>query len=386
MPNTENRCSCCNHEVAADEYDVVSGRIVCDDCRYTCEECGEQVGEDNVVVVLDILFCSYDCIHNYGFRECVDCDTYFHYEREGLNTPNGSVCGRCGEYYGYCDGCHEYHHQDRMQYTDDDSRYYCNDCYSENDRQRLIFNYSYKPNPMFTKLSYENTTYLGLEIEVECGELDRNRIAEKLRKWLNDRDIGQYVYFKDDGSLRNGIELVFHPFTLKALHKKFPLRKFMAKVKDLGCRGYSAGNAGFHIHLSKESFKGNKNIHKAKAFFYKCSKSLKKFSRRKDFGYCRFDTFLNMSNITNENGRYSALNTTNTHTVEVRIFRSTTSYNRILASIHFSDCLVGYVRSVSWQFLVNNTGEIIWNDFLQYVKRFGYCHLYKYLKGNRICA
>ena len=92
---------------------------------------------------------------------------------------------------------------------------------------KLIHNYNYIPDETrFCRTEEddnENNLYLGIELEISGSsqESDNEEDAKEIQKVIQ-KDVegaDKSVYFKHDGSI-NGFEIVFHPHTIKAGHKK----------------------------------------------------------------------------------------------------------------------------------------------------------------------
>lgn len=411
-PEPENTCvECCDcgGDVEVSDAYTVDGDYFCNDCVIVCERCEEVVRNSDATRAGDCYYCSDNCASEAGWIYCDDCEEWRDSDCSTYIEGHGTVCERCRDSgcYRYCEECGNDYEEDDGEYSEAEEEWRCYGCLGlENPRRsrrsrsgeyvpRLINEYGYKPEAVLQKMDWENTTYLGLELEVECGDKSRNEMAQKLKDWLTAEKLSDYIYFKDDGSLSNGIELVFHPFTLKAFHKKFPLRKLLLKLKDMGFLAYKTGSCGLHIHVSKSSFQktvGEKSkgsgSHVGKVFFYLCQSYLKKFSRRKKngFGYCQFDTSFPVDGIAQMNGRYSALNTcASDKTYEIRIFRATLDYKRFLASLQFADAFTAYVAKRSLAFMKNHNGAEVWQDFLDFCKKENrYSQFVKYILRNRI--
>lgn len=89
--------------------------------------------------------------------------------------------------------------------------------------------HNYMPNELkFKSLNKEDNLYMGFELEIE-REIDNTdddeyeilkRKAIDLQKFLNKETKENLFYFKEDGSLNYGFEIVSHPMTYKYIKKK----------------------------------------------------------------------------------------------------------------------------------------------------------------------
>lgn len=189
---------------------------------------------------------------------------------------------------------------------------------------------------------------IGLEIEIEAKNTrnsdeyedeDENEESDEESSLTNklaslDYAIKKFIpgqaYVCNDGSLRDGCEIVTAPRTLSEVkqnyHNYYGLLK---KLKRSGYQSHDSGRCGLHIHISKKAMSPVKwdslkrTLGRYQTFF-------KAISRRDNpnnsdpFYFCNF---------TGSHGRYMALNTENYHTNEFRFFRGTLKPESFLASI-----------------------------------------------------
>ena len=392
------KCDCCREPLTDNDNDgegtdTVDG-IVCDDCfsddYFYCEQCNECHRQENVVTVFDNHYCSDSCAHGAGYINCDDCEAWVHNDDSYTNRNGNSICESCSDNYYSCHECGEIVHSDDTHYNDSTGNNYCSDCWRGSD-DSLIKDYSYKPStPVYVKMEYENTMYLGIELEVECHSNDSpSEKASLVKAWLDNHKVGELVYFKEDGSLSNGFEIVFMPMTLKGIHKKFPMKKFLRYLQDIKLTSHDKGTCGLHVHLSRKNLKET-DVYKGKLFFYTCQRMLKKLSARTNgdrddpFHFCKFDGSMPAIGD-NMAGHFSALNISNPKTIEIRIFRGTLIYERFLASIQFADAFGEYIQKMGVAYLKNNHGSLVWAGFIAWVKQSGkYNQFLKYVIKKNI--
>jgi len=111
----------------------------CDDCRcgmYTCDNCGAWIDPD--------------------------CD-------EIRSDGRIEICEHCyNNYYQTCDCCGDLVHVDDAHYTHYEC--FCENCYEEVEENNNLYDYGYKPSPVFFRKEDEITqTYFGMEFEVDDG-------------------------------------------------------------------------------------------------------------------------------------------------------------------------------------------------------------------------
>lgn len=400
MPNisTElpvNQCFECENEFTTDNLFLHDGKLYCQDCESekfcVCEKCEEFSSVDDSIEIDGHWFCCQRCANRAYFYECADCDTWFNSNQEsyGENTGGECVCESCYEQYGRCERCEEIFNSDDLEYIDGNN--YCEHCENSIRHNRIIRKYDYNPPRfLFDKMPWENTIFLGIELEVECrSNMDNEDMASKVIKWLEKNNVQDRVYIKEDGSLNNGFEIVFMPSTLQALHKRFPMRKFLAYLKKLGLSSHEHGTCGLHVHVSRSKLTA-RDLWAGKLFFFKCRSQLVKFSGREDseegLNYCKFDSLIPRDGISQDYGRYSAFNTSaSRHTVELRLFRGTLQYPQFQASLQFSDLFTEFIQQASVVFLKTKTSEVIWGELLRFAKsKRKYGQFLKYIKQKGI--
>jgi len=210
--------------------------------------------------------------------------------------------------------------------------------------------------------------FLGVELEVDRG-------SEDVLSELSEYD-GARVYFKRDGSLSdNGIEAVSHPTTLPVHLKEFGWSELFTTFKDYGYTSHEAGNCGIHVHVNNSYLgKTQRGIDLAQfkllAVFSRFWYELEKISRRTEFEYCHKNGEpMNMYELREEKdrGRYYALNFSNFHTTEFRLWRGSLNLNTFCASLEITARLCEFVkthniietRNISWSGLRNfiNSGS-----------------------------
>jgi hypothetical protein len=172
---------------------------------------------------------------------------------------------------------------------------------------------------------------------------------------------------KDDGSLNYGFEIVSHPHTLKEFDKfNWSVLKQLKKT----CRSWDTDTCGLHVHVSRsgfgelfsrEQFDSRTAYYSAVALsrqahelrfmklIYDNERQVKRISGRSS-SYASFeDKGQLVQKIkwgTQNNGRYSAVNTENDSTIEVRVFRGSLRKERVMSAIEFVHSAVEYTRDL----------------------------------------
>ena len=329
-----------------------------------CDLCGEEVSSQNAIRFDGTILCT-DCF-NQRVTECSHCGRSIWRD----DSRNGEYCQDCYDnLYETCTECGDDVCRDDVCYHNDEP--YCQNCYDEiNDS--IIHDYYYKPDPIFYG---KGQPHYGIEIEIdEGGEYDDN--AERILNIGN--RINEHIYCKHDGSLDDGFEIVSHPATLEYHTKTIPWKKILDEALEMGYYSHNSGTCGLHVHINRaalgESVEEQENtIARIVYFFEKFWDKILRFSRRTETQADRWASRYgcSMDNPkeslkgakTSGLGRYTAVNLTNTFTVELRIFRGTLRYKTFMATLQFVDLLC--------EMAINLTDEkfqtMTWKEFAETV-------------------
>lgn len=348
-------CCCCCGELLTpnDGYELNNGDIYCPNCYDelpTCDICGE-VCSITYSTYYDghfITSCSY-CANNFNY--CGIHNLYY----DGVKCP---LCKPITKLYN-CSTVLRYHPQVPITPID-------------NYRQIKQID-----------------TFKGYGIELEINKDETRELyqpfemANLCNKYLKGK-----AYYTEDGSLRNGFEIVTQPITPLAFTKI----KWNNLFKDLLKNNFTKHSkcAGYHIHISKTLLGDTDNeiydnIAKLIYFFEKNSKDLIKISGRTtdNMRWCEFytrcnvvyipydvrDDFIKSKMVTADSVRFKnvsqtdakwlcdkhlmrgALNTRclkSTNTIEVRLFASTLDYDEFVARFEFVKGLIDVVKDINW--------------------------------------
>jgi hypothetical protein len=222
---------------------------------------------------------------------------------------------------------------------------------NDNDLDAACINsYSYRPVMKFHKLSNENENapFFGIELEVE--RKNSNGLKHKYMAGLIDHE---HWYFKTDGSLTDGFEIVTHPMTFNYIQQS--TKEFTNSLKLLvenGYNSYDANTCGMHIHISKNNFT-TWHLYRFLKFFVENKEFIVSISQRK------MEKLKKWANIEDDNDtsliykakkkdgnseRYVAINLKNSQTIEIRIFRGTLNINSFMKNIEFAHALFMYTK------------------------------------------
>lgn len=320
--------------------------------EFRCEHCANEYFQEN------------GGRHNYN--SCPSCEDNFH-------NDNGS-------WYGdtlYCQNCYDNYY------------YECNECGSEcwdgdghecsddeDEDSSVIHSYSYRPSPyFFGKGQY----YLGFELEVESRDESRYAGAE-----IAQNELGAHAYMKDDGSLNDGFEVVTHPHTLEAYQSEFNW-EFIPKLKRQGFRSWNTDTCGLHVHVSRTAFGTGeppwgrsdretlilkRQAHELRfmKLIYDNQRQVERIAGRSSNHYATFgDKGKLVEKVkygSQSNGRYSAINTENDATLEVRVFKGSLRKERVLSALEFVAASVEYTRDLK---VTSKNQALSWLRFTAYI-------------------
>jgi hypothetical protein len=201
----------------------------------------------------------------------------------------------------------------------------------------------------------DDTLMCGFELEVEQGQdVPRSPLLAITRA------VGPGVfYYKRDGSLRNGVEIVSHPFTEEwyKANRVSTLGKLLDKLD--GCNFEALKTCGLHLHLTKRAFTVG-HLYKflrvlyspgiTRSFWIALSRrggtsSYATFYDDDASGIPSFAKF--KKNVSDQ--RYSAFNCCGTHTGELRIFASTIDKQEFFAAIESMFSLYNFTKDTSFR-------------------------------------
>ena len=332
------------------------------------------VGYTELTRIEGIYRCEYCANEHYAenggrsnFYLCPCCDDLFHQEN-GLWYRDTRYCDNCyNNNYYECDNCgNSCWDGDGHECTDDD----------DEESGSVIHSYSYRPSPyFFGKGQY----YLGFELEVESRGESRYAGAE-----IAQAELGAHAYMKDDGSLNDGFEVVTHPHTLEAYQRDFNW-EFIPKLKREGYRSWNTETCGLHVHVSRTAFGTGETpwgrsdrealILKRQAhelrfmkLIYDNQRQVERIAGRSSSHYATFGDkgkLVEKVKYGNQsNGRYSAINTENDMTLEVRVFKGSLRKERVLSALEFVSASVEYTRDLK---VTAKNQALSWLRFTAYV-------------------
>lgn len=361
-------CCSCTSEMAEDEGSVTSdNENVCDDCAWCCEHCESvKTAHDDMYTVESEVWCHH-CKQN-DAHYCDNCSEYYTGYVYGADDTDDTFCESCySDVTSYCEECDCYY------------RYGCEINHDEeNDDSRIIHDYSYRPDPRFWMMPEEDTRlYFGIEIEAEVrGQdySDRTAAAEYAAHNLENRGL---AYLKNDGSLECGFEIVTHPMT-HAYHmqESNPLWEVVTNLKSrFSMMSWGTKTCGLHVHISRRGFTGGSHMHRFLQLVYNNKNFYEVLAGRSSSHWAKFDdiydnngqkSFRHKLNDRRDSDRYSAVNTLNRATLEMRIFRGSLNPRFIKSAIDLAHASVEFTRVMSVKEV--REGGLSCLNFRQYIE------------------
>lgn len=355
--------------------------------RVLCVCCGS--GEGTIPVQTwrgHSWFCD-SCVEAYCIT-CVNCEEVT--QEYSYGSDGSAYCSDCwGEEFGVCERC------------DSVYRYGEGGCCAE----AWLHDYSYRPTPIFTpelpayfvrgasalrwggmvaesgkaSVSRQSLLYFGVELECEA----RGNTGEEGARMFD--ACGELVYFKEDGSLSyEGVEVVTHPRTLEAWQSWDAFGRALSGVRQLGWRSWDERACGLHVHVSRAGFSSRSHVMRLSSFVRRADveAGLHKFAGRRSH-YASFDTLREYrvtQSVLRQDSHYSAFNFGNDKTVEVRIFRPSLRFGRVLACIELVHALVEYLRPMS----ALEVKGASWQSFVKWVRSEGATYGGQYANAVRV--
>lgn len=398
MENDDNtrECTTCSSTIDDGDEIVMNEHAYCTDCVFVCEDCSDVRDSEQRISVGVMSYCE-------------DCASYCNRCEDGMDNDNSrtvdrdeSWCEYCWENYSYyCESCCESWSGDCTYVQDtpycescyESECYWCEDCDEsftndnscdcrDSDSGRCcrayrsggsIHDYSCKPSPMFKGTSKHNM-YLGFELETELRDVEGGaRFASS--------NLDGIAYLKHDGSISHGFEIVTHPHTHQQYRENSKLLWDTIELlrTKYGARSWDTDTCGLHIHLSRKGFSSGAHLHRFIALVYHNAPQMMKLAGRKS-RFARFNDVYTFDeydrpvfSIKHKVGhpnrymseRYSAVNTQNEHTIELRFFRGTMNTSGVLSALDLAQAMVEYTRELRLDDV--KLGALSWQWFADYV-------------------
>lgn len=377
----EGRCRTCHNPIIDGTEGSYMGTVTYDgqmkehrshyNCSLSCDDCDQYFVGWNVLSCNDVTLMSFE--KYLGTKRCEPCSLKLVADYGGLD--NFFWCEQCDSYelrdesytyndVRYCESCYD----NCVSHCEDcDDHYLSDDGHNCDGESILLHEYDYRPRPHFFG---DGTYHFGFELEVECRSDSRKEGAE----YVIDR-LGNRAYLKKDGSLNNGFEIVTHPHTLEEYQKEFNWG-CVAGLGDLGYRSWSTRTCGLHVHVSRTAFgiiQKQADVLKVQAhelrfikLIYDNQRQIERLAGRSS-SYARFNDKGKLSARVKhgrQDDRYEAVNSQNSETLEVRVFKGSLKPTRILSAIELVHASVEYTRDLK---VSGSNNALKWIHFVRYV-------------------
>ena len=323
------KCSSCNQWDLSSNFSKVKGTITDHFLCFTCKN----VAKDN--------------------KECPICFNF------GIQSGDGTKgCSICKDKIRFCDRCGKYH-------------------FGESKCRKVMYremDYGYKPMPFFN-FSHSTRVFFGFENEINYKDETDYELAVRE---IYDNYSTTSLYIKRDSSIEGkGFEAVSQPMTKEFFDKEFDASHLFTvepRLKDSSC--------GLHVHISKKSFDGQVHLFKFIEFINASfNKTFIKKIAGRDFNSYSKKYAEKISKAVKGSAsreRYHAVNLTNQHTYEVRLFRGAKTEVELRQRIEFVLALIEFTRVCSIKDVSDSA------IFTKYVlnRKGEYKHLAMFLSGE----
>lgn len=324
----------------------------CEDCAeedaVNCWECGDLIDREQANYIDSGGYYVCDSCLSDNYTYCDDCCEY-HRNDDVYEDCGRTICSSCApynDYWHYCEECDTYVYENNWDYDAE----CCLNCISVSRRSNNARVRSYHGDePPMKYFGKYGDVFKGMGVELEIDRECSSSVAKQTCLNQLDELFESHAYYKYDGSLRNGIEIVTLPHTVEAFFE-LPWREALEVCKNNGYSSHEIGTCGLHVHLSRELFGEDEemqsdNIAKLMQFYNIFWDDVLRISRRTNeqvaqwaakYPTVRKSSLKKWATKKDRYGRrYMAVNVTNDNTVEIRINRGTLKVETFLATCEF---------------------------------------------------
>lgn len=277
-------------------------------------------------------------------------------------APGGVACTECAEANGItdCEHCGYYFPAVDAHDCHSGGRCRCELC-----RGHVIRSYSYKPKARFQGKDRYGL-FLGMELEIF---VNRGRDVHDVARAVQ-ADLGRVGYIKSDGSISHGFEIVTHPMSYEYAMSDFPWQ-VLKTLDDHG--SFATDGSGIHIHASRKGFSGPSHEYRWMIFLHRNQRQAQVIARRISNQWASFSSDQRKiakdiaTKKTRDSNRYRAINQTNSETIEIRIFESSTDEQTVRATIGFVHASIEYARVIRSRDVLHDDAWS-WKAFAKWIK------------------
>jgi hypothetical protein len=366
-------CAICKDEHPEDDIiNTQNHDLVCTDCSRICESCDCIYSINDDFGDVDGNMWCYGCIEEYA-HWCEREDEYTRSDTYYIQDRGESWCSHCADNYAtWCEDCDEYNESGCGRDCDEDSV----------DGERIVHDYSYRPDPIFHSTDNNSRLFFGMEIEVEAENYDVRRDAAQYAHSILEEQ-NSLAYLKNDGSLNCGFEVVTHPMTYDFFMNE--AQEFWETIDALKykfqMKSWATRTCGLHIHISRSGFNGPAHTHRFLNLIYSNQAFYQEMAGRSASSWAKFDDATKYDAANNKwvksyahkvadpttinTDRYSAVNTNNRATLEMRIFKGSINTTNVRGALGLAHASVEYTRTMSLQEVKD--GGLTTAKFIDYI-------------------
>jgi hypothetical protein len=209
--------------------------------------------------------------------------------------------------------------------------------------------------------------YLGVELEISTGGSGLN-VAQVLSRL---REMPLWMYWKHDGSISEGFEMVTMPISWGYLQETAAghFRTMCKQLMLMDISSYDSRQCGIHVHLSRNAF-SRLHLYKFLRLWYGHLNLTRKLSRRPLPELERWANPTTLENwaILARDGRqrspkYSAVNLLHKNSIELRIFNGTLRFSSFMVALESAKASYEFTCSAS-------ISEVTAKNFFIFVKEY----------------
>lgn len=305
---------------------------------------------------------------------CEHCGLIHHSDmRTVITNSERKICKTCVDSIDdiyKCPSCGRYFEKDC--FIEIEGQRCCTDCFS-NEYNVIDDYHSFKNDALDSGYVYYGDThnnsvpYLGFELETEninSSDTDAMICAYQLKKSFD----GIEVATEYDGSLCYGFEFITSPMTYEyhtSINEKY--KHLISLYETYNMK--ATNDCGLHIHINRNYFDNvDSGILNILTIFDKFWGNIEIMSRRDINNLNRWakkpretpSEFIE-KNKAGRGERYVAVNLTNSHTIEFRVFKSTTDWNTLKQALCFINNVAIVSKYMSNSDIVNN---VTWENLM----------------------
>ena len=356
--------------------------LYCTSCAVICERCNDGELSDDYRIVSGDVWCE-NCAENRSFY-CAGCEESHSNQYDSYYVGDDSLCEGCYEDSAYyCDDCEEYFYDDNPCDCRDDSGSGRGSRLGCCGNRGFIHQYSCKPELNFIGESKRNL-FFGLELETQIRTKDNDGL-DKASEYASNALKGLAILKHDSSIGRDGyagFEIVTQPHTHTQYRDNSQvLWDTIDKLRtDYEARSWDTTSCGLHIHISRAGFSSGAHLHRFISLVYRNAEMMMKFAGRKS-DYARFNDVYTFNEYDKpvfslkhkvgdprqySSERFSAVNTQNRTTIELRFFRGTMNPKGVLSALDLAHAMVEYTRELRLDDV--KLGALSWTWFCDYVE------------------